>query len=179
VIVESSTEKLSSTEFGNVFETNRAQLLSYITRMVRQVPIAEELVQETALRGLEHLSSAPIESSECRKWLFRIATNLAIDHCRKKGPVSDSVLETARTLAERKPRFIELAQSLHGHPEMVSIAREHLVACFSCVLGRFVPEHAAALLLREVYDFSTQEIADILDATFAQVKIGFRVRGQR
>lgn len=57
-----------------------------------------------------------------------------------------------------------------GSPELAAIAREHLVVCFSCVLGQLPAEQAAALLLREVYGFGNGEAAGILDAREAQVK---------
>ncbi len=53
---------------------------------------------------------------------------------------------------------------------MAAVAREHLAACFACVLGQFPPEHGAALLFRELYGFNTHEVANILGARFTQVK---------
>ena len=50
------------------------------------------------------------------------------------------------------------------------IAKEHLVACFACTLRNLPPQQAAALLLKDVYGFSTPEVAIVLDARFAQVK---------
>lgn len=59
---------------------------------------------------------------------------------------------------------------MRGSPEQQAIAREHLVVCFSCTLRNLAPYEAAALLLREVYAFSTRETASHLDATEVQVK---------
>ena len=49
-------------------------------------------------------------------------------------------------------------------------AREHLAVCFACTLRNLPPQQAAALLLREVYAFSTAETAELLEATVVQVK---------
>jgi RNA polymerase sigma-70 factor (ECF subfamily) len=53
---------------------------------------------------------------------------------------------------------------------MAAIAREHLALCFSCVLRNLDVKRGAALLLREVVGFSVAETAEILDASFGQVK---------
>jgi Sigma-70, region 4 len=72
--------------------------------------------------------------------------------------------------AVTSPSFVGAAEPWRGSPEMAAIAREHLAACFSCTLGQLPPDQAAALLLKEVYGFTTDEVAEILDARFAQVK---------
>jgi RNA polymerase sigma-70 factor (ECF subfamily) len=51
-----------------------------------------------------------------------------------------------------------------------AIAREHLDVCFACALRNLPSEHAAALLLVEVYDFGVREAAGMLGATPGQVK---------
>lgn len=154
---------------AQAIERERAELTGYLKRMVTRLAVAEELMQETALRAWQHRENAP-PGTELRPWLFRIATNLAIDYLRKQGTRSETLLLDAQTAAESSPSFATRAASLRGQPEYAAIAREHLVACFACTLGQFPPELAATLLLREVYGFSTDEIARILEARFAQVK---------
>jgi RNA polymerase sigma-70 factor (ECF subfamily) len=61
-----------------------------------------------------------------------------------------------------------------GSPELAAIAREHLAVCFACTLRNLPPQQAAALLLKEVYGFSTAEVADAVDATPTQVKNGLQ-----
>lgn len=152
------------------FEQARPELLAYLTRLVVRVAVAEELVQETALRALEALDRAPADPADARPWLFRIATNLAIDHRRRHGTLRETLLADGRRHADASPEFAAASATLRGSPEMAAVAREHLVACFACTLGQLPAEQAAALLLREVYDFTTDQIAEILDARFAQVK---------
>lgn len=135
-----------------------------------RVNIAEELVQETALRCLEYSENAPTEVNQLRAWVFRIASNLGIDYLRLRGTFNESIMIDARKLAESNDDFMASTASLRGSPEMAFVAREHLSACFNCTLGQLSPEKAASLLLREIFGFSTQEIAVILQASFAQVK---------
>ena len=67
-------------------------------------------------------------------------------------------------------RAIAESMELRGSPELSAIAREHLAVCFACTLRNLDPQHAAALLLKEVHDLSTAEIAEAIGATATQVK---------
>lgn len=151
------------------FCRDRAELVAYATRMVTRPDVAEELVQQTAVRMLEG-ARAPLDDSAQRAWLFRVLTNLCIDHLRRHATWRERSLTTARERAYADTQFVRDSRALVRSPEMRAAAREHLVACFSCVLRNVPPQQAAALLLKDVYDFSVEEAARVLGATFAQVK---------
>jgi RNA polymerase sigma-70 factor (ECF subfamily) len=151
------------------FCKGRAELVTYATRMVTRPDVAEELVQQTAVRMLEG-ARVPADESSQRAWLFRVLTNLCIDHLRRQATWRERSLGTARERANADPQFVLDSKALVRSPEMRAAAREHLVACFACVLRNVSPEQAAALLLKDVYDFSVEEAARTLGATFGQVK---------
>ena len=151
------------------YERHRRELGTYATRMVLREDIAEELVQEAAVRLLrdDHL---PDDDPQIRAWLFRVVTNLAIDHLRRHSTWKEMVLLDIRDRAEADSTYVAESLTLRGSPEMEAIAREHLAVCFACTLRNLPPEQAAALLLREVHGFSTAEAAAALEATPVQVK---------
>lgn len=148
----------------------RPELLAYLQRLTGRLAIAEEVLQEALLRGHEHRAELPEPEGEVRAWLFAVATRLAIDAMRKHSNWRESALDDFRQACESDPEFVRLSLEMAGTPETENIAVEHLAACFTCVLRSF-PEHkAAALLLREVYGFSMDEAASLLNASNAQVK---------
>jgi RNA polymerase sigma-70 factor (ECF subfamily) len=151
------------------YQSARQDLLGYLTRMVVRADVAEELLQEAAMRALQ-AERLPEDEQGTRAWLFRTATNLAIDHLRRHATWRETVLMDTREHATRDQRFVAESRLLAGSPEMRSIARDHLVVCLSCTLRNLAPERAAALLLVEVYDFGVGEAAEILDVTFGRVK---------
>jgi predicted DNA-binding protein (UPF0251 family) len=75
-----------------------------------------------------------------------------------------------RERARQDEGFGAESRLLRGSPEMKSIAREHLAVCFSCTARNLRPHEAAALLLKEVCGFTTQETANILEVSFVQAK---------
>ena len=151
------------------YERHRPELVNYATRLVLRQSIAEELVQEAALRLLRDDRLAD-DDAQIRGWLFRVVSNLAIDHLRRHSTWKEMVLVDTRARAEADPAYVAESLQLRGNPEMAAIAREHLAVCFACTLRNLPPHQAAAFLLREVHAFSTAETAETLDATSIQVK---------
>lgn len=151
------------------YERHRPELVNYATRLVLRQSIAEELVQEAAVRLLRDDRIAD-DDAQIRGWLFRVVSNLAIDHLRRHSTWKEMVLVDTRARAEADPAYVAESLQLRGNPEMAAIAREHLAVCFACTLRNLPPPQAAAFLLREVHAFSTAETAEALDATSIQVK---------
>lgn len=154
---------------ADIYERHRRELVNYATRLVVRDSIAEELVQEAALRLLQD-QRLPADEGHIRAWLFRVVSNLAIDHLRRHSTWKELVLVDAQRRAGADPAFVAESRQMRGSPELTAIAREHLAVCFACTLRNLPPQQAAALLLREVYGFSTAETAETLEATVVQVK---------
>lgn len=151
------------------FQVNRPALVSFAARMVLREEVAEELVQQAAVRALEQ-GEVPEAAGELRAWFFRVVTNLAIDHLRRHSTRHEDLLGETRRRAEGSPEFMAASAALAGTGETRSIAREHLSVCFSCTLHNLGPEESAALLLKEVHGFTVEEVARALDASFGQAK---------
>lgn len=150
-------------------EELRGELTGYLTRLVARPDVAEDLVQQTAIRLLE-AEEVPATGGPLRAWLFRVATNLGIDHLRRHATWRETVLLDARARAEADEGFVAESARLRGTPELKQVAREHLDVCFACTLRNAGAERAASLLLHEVYGFTVEEVAGLLGARFAQVK---------
>ena len=152
-----------------LYEQHRRELLAYAMRLVVRPEIAEELVQEAAVRMLDS-TALPSEPGAARAWLFKIVTNLSIDYLRRHSTRREQVLVETKEHCARDEAFVAHARSLRGSPEQKAIAKEHLAVCFSCTLRNLAPYEAASLLLKEVYGFSTSETAETLESTPIQVK---------
>lgn len=161
---------MTADTFVMTLGTLERPLRSYLRRLLLRPDVAEDIVQSTAVRAIETRADAPSDATGMRKWLFTIATRLAIDERRRHSSWREFALDDVREVAESRPDFVARARQRCGSPEMAAIAREHLAVCFSCVLRNLDTRRAAALLLKEVLSFSVDEIAEILDARFAQVK---------
>jgi len=151
------------------FQAHRRALFGYVTRLVVREDVAEEIVQQAAVRALEQ-DDLPETPGELRAWLFRVATNLAVDHLRKHSTWRETILDDARERAEGSAGFVAESRLMAGSAEMRAIAKDHLAVCFACTLRNLSAEESSALLLKEVYDFTVEEVGRVMGATFGQVK---------
>lgn len=146
----------------------RRELTTFAQRVVLRPDIAEELVQEAALRLLE--ASPRPEGDHVRPWLFRVVANLAVDHVRRHSTRRERVMADAKDAAVADPVFMDAMEAGRGDEEHRAIAREHLAICFACTLRAFPVERAVALLLVEVFGFSVREAAAMLDVPPTRAK---------
>jgi RNA polymerase sigma-70 factor, ECF subfamily len=147
----------------------RRELTNYATRVVLRKDVAEELVQQAAVRLME-MDAPPSGAEGVRAWLFRVVTNLSIDHVRRHSTQREHIMAEAKGVATADAAFLAEMESLRGDGEHHAMAREHLSVCFSCTLRAFPAQRATALLLVEVFGFTVAEAADMLDARATQVK---------
>lgn len=70
--------------FNEIVARYKNRVFNFICRMIGPGPDAEDLAQDTFVRA--YLSIGSFESrATLNTWLFRIATNLCIDHLRRSG----------------------------------------------------------------------------------------------
>ncbi len=158
------------TSFENLYQTLRPELTAYLCRLVVRPHVAEELAQTAFMRLLERGKATPDGIEGLRAWLFRVATNLAIDELRRHATWRENMVFDLREAAESNPEFMAQAEEMIGTPETKTVAREHLSACFACALRNLPERKAAAFLLKEVHDFTLAEIGGMLDASEGQAK---------
>lgn len=152
------------------FETFQGELKSFILRMTASVQDAEDIVQETYIKAHAKLNTFRGESS-LKTWVFSIASNLARDILRAKKRWPESVTDICREEVLGNRQFFQEALHIREtSPQGNFEIKEHIAFCFTCVSRSLPLEQQLALLLKEAYDFSVKEIAQILDQTDAMVK---------
>jgi RNA polymerase sigma-70 factor, ECF subfamily len=131
----------------------RPQLHRYCSRMTGSITDGEDVVQDALFRAYRSLDTYD-DGRPLAPWLFRIAHNHAIDFLRRRG-----VREEAEQAAA-EPDFIE-----PGDPPgpAVGSAIEHLVL-------NLPPKERACVLLKDVFEYSLEEIAELVDSTVGGVK---------
>src|SRR5215469_16567308 len=131
----------------------RPSLHRYCTRMTGSVMDGEDLVQDALFDAYRKLDSFD-DSLPLKPWLFRIAHNRCIDFLRRR-----EVRETAEAAAQ-EPDSVEPAEPIGA---IVHRAVEHLVLMLP-------PKERACVLLKDVFDYSLEEIAELVDSTVGGVK---------
>src|SRR5436190_9240294 len=148
-----------------VWRIEQPRLLTSLSRMLRDVPLAEDLTQEALLTALEQWPVAGIPQKP-GAWLMAIAKRRALDQLRR------------RQMLARKHEMVErdMEQEQQAMPDFDSaldddIGDELLRLIFTACHPRLSREARAALALRMICGLTTDEIARAFllpEATIAQ-----------
>jgi RNA polymerase sigma-70 factor (ECF subfamily) len=80
---------------ARLYADNGAFVLSYVTGLLKDRYLAEDVVQETMLRAWRHCAQFSEEKGSVRGWLVRVAHNIAMDKIRMRGSRPVEVAEDA------------------------------------------------------------------------------------
>jgi RNA polymerase sigma-70 factor (ECF subfamily) len=147
--------------FGSLVEPWRKPLFGYIYHMVTLRQDAEDLLQDVFIRVLEDIRSYRGEA-RFKSWLFGIATHACLDHLRKRKRWRVEAQLIGESEATANPENIVHLRALMAGPGFTYETREHIAFCFSCIARTLEPEEQAAVMLKEVLEFTNQEAAAIL-----------------
>jgi RNA polymerase sigma factor (sigma-70 family) len=136
-----------------VWRMEAAKVIAGLTRMVRDVGLAEDFAQEALVAALEQWPASGIPPSP-GAWLMLAAKRRAIDHFRYVARTGQKHEEIGRSLFAMEQATPDFDAALHDHIGD-DVLRLIFVACHP-VLG---PEARAALTLRVVAGLTTDEIA--------------------
>jgi RNA polymerase sigma-70 factor (ECF subfamily) len=144
--------------FGELVRRYEDRLIRVILRFVRDRDLAEDLAQETFLRAYERLEQFD-PSRRFGPWLFRVGVNLTLDYLRRRKRrgrwmlFSESPSERSPDPSVADPRkSLDMQQEVHA------------------VLERIPEKYRTVLVLRDLENFSTSEIAAILDRKEATIR---------
>jgi RNA polymerase sigma-70 factor (ECF subfamily) len=153
----------------------RAELIAHCYRMLGSVHDAEDLVQETYIRGWRGYPAFE-ERAALRTWLYRIATTACLraleSRARRVLPAglgAGSVDPDADVGGDAgsyhwlEPLPDELT------PETVFGARQSVRLAVATALQELPARQRAVLILRDVVQFSSAEVAELLETTPAAV----------
>lgn len=138
--------------FLETISTLRPALHRYCTRMTGSVMDGEDVVQEALFEAYRKLDKFD-QTRPLKPWLFRIAHNRCIDLLRHRGVQDDAEVVAA------VPEAVDGAEPALGTGSAV----EHLVLTLP-------PKERACVLLKDVFDYSLAEIAELVDSTVGGVK---------
>jgi RNA polymerase sigma-70 factor (ECF subfamily) len=156
----------------------RAELIAHCYRMLGSVHDAEDLVQETYLRGWRGYQAFE-ERAALRTWLYRIATTACLRALQNRAR---RVLPAGLGDSSNDPDT-----SLDGHagahqwlepipdtlmletPETAVTVRHSVRLAVMTALHELPVRQRAVLILRDVVQFSAAEVAELLETTPAAV----------
>jgi RNA polymerase sigma-70 factor (TIGR02960 family) len=167
--------------FRELTDPFRRELLAHCYRMLGSLVDAEDMLQETLLAAWRGLARFEGRSS-LRSWLYRIATNTCLNAMRTATrrvpteptppfqPPEPTQRDQITWLQPYPDSLLDgLADATPG-PEARYTQTEAIELAFVDGLQHMPPRQAAAVLLRDVLGFGTEEVAAMLKTSQTAIK---------
>lgn len=156
--------------FELLLQRFRSPLVNFLYRMVRNREQAEDLAQEVFLR-VYRARGDYVPSAKFTTWLFRIATNLALNSMRdtrhQRAEISlDAPVSVASEDGDERPMDVaEQHPNIEQH--LVEESRRKMIRH---AIDKLPEKQRAAVLLHKYQDLDYGEIAKILELSESALK---------
>jgi RNA polymerase sigma-70 factor, ECF subfamily len=159
-------------EFEEIYETFKPRIRSYLDRLVGSAE-AEDLAQEVFVKVHQSLKAFRGES-RLSTWIYRIATNAAMDRLR-----SPAFRQRAQELLPASPlQEIETLDASRAAPSgggtpaaEQELIRKEMNSCIHGFVEALPETYRAVLALSEIEGLKDREIAEVLGISLPAAKI--------
>jgi RNA polymerase sigma-70 factor, ECF subfamily len=153
--------------FDYLVQKYRRPLVSFMYRMARNTAAAEDLAQEVFLRVYRSRQTYEA-SAKFTTWLYRIATNLAVNHARDTRHERPEVTVSLDEPDEETGTTLDVADSTMTAEEAL-VRRERMAAIRSKVEA--LPERQKlAVIMHKYQQMDYKQIADVLKLSESATK---------
>jgi RNA polymerase sigma-70 factor (ECF subfamily) len=156
--------------FELLLQRYRTPLVNFLYRMVRSREHAEDLAQEVFLRVYRAREDYE-PSAKFTTWLFRIATNLALNSLRDHRYQKLEISMDAPILADAEDGEERMMEVADGHPDieqhLVEEARKKMIRH---AIEKLPEKQRAAVLLHKYQELDYGEISKILQCSESALK---------
>ena len=159
-------------EFQTIYDTFQPRIHRYLARLAGENE-AEDLTQEVFVKVAQALDNFRGES-KLSTWLYRIATNAALDRLRSPSfqrmaqiGLADDLIETGE--AEIEDRDVWTGEKTPSIEQQ--FVRKEMNECIRDFIEKLPESYRTVLVLSELEGLKNNEIADILGVTLDTVKI--------
>jgi RNA polymerase sigma-70 factor (ECF subfamily) len=159
-------------EFQNIHDVYRPKIVRYLAHLVGKRDV-EDLVQEVFMK-VNHALKTFRGESQLSTWIYRIATNAALDwlrspSSRQKGQESlseESLAEGEMEIIDKDPWTGEKIPSIE-----TSVIRKEMNECIRGIVEKLPENYRTVVVLSELEGFRDDEIAEILGVSIHTAKI--------
>jgi len=152
--------------FDSLLELYQDRIFNFVRRMVNDPLDAEDIAQEVFIRAYTNIHRFDNRAG-FSTWLYKIASNLCIDHVRRRSRRPD-VFSLTRDQFEEESQQHDVADERFD-PEQALLENEmasvisHAVVCLS-------PKLKQVLLLHDTENMSYEEIAQVVQCPLGTIK---------
>ena len=158
---------MSERKFDDIYNEFYPKIAHYLTRLVGEYE-AEDVAQTVFEKVNKNLSTFK-GKSKLSTWIFRIATNAALDRLKSSsykrtpsGPLATVPLQSVES--------ISMTSDKPTSPDR-KVIRDEMSDCIREFVDRLPPDYRTIIILNELEGFTNNEIAGILQISLDTAKI--------
>jgi len=158
---------VSDQNFNEIFDKYNPRILQYLTRIVGPDD-AEDLAQvvfDKVSRGLSRFQGR----SSLSTWIYRIATNTAIDRSRSAASKYEKAHNSFEDDSSHESSDAPVAPASPATDQLV--IRKEMSDCINEFIDNLSPDYKTVIVLSDLEGFANKEIAEILGISLDNVKI--------
>jgi len=158
-------------DFQTVYDAFYGKIRYYVGRLVGETD-AEDVTQEVFVKVDKHIAGFEGTCS-LSAWLYRVATNTALDKLRSKAHRQDQQTSSLSVTENGSGKDVpgDVAEDKKALSADREAVRAEMTECIREFVGRLPPDYQTVMVLSELKELKNQEIADILDVSLHAVKI--------
>ncbi|MDZ7807026.1 MAG: sigma-70 family RNA polymerase sigma factor [Gracilimonas sp.] len=158
--------------YSKLVDKYQKPLYFHIRKMIKEVELVDDLVQEVFMKAFHNLNSYSNEYA-FSTWIYRIATNHTIDYLRKKKLQTLSIDQPYKT----KDGDMEMQLPDESFSTDQPVMKKERKAIVQEAIDNLPEKYRLVIEMRHMEEKSYQEIAEILDLPLGTVKAHiFRAR---
>jgi len=158
--------------YSKLVDKYQKSLYFHIRKMIKEVELVDDLVQEVFMKAFHNLNSYSNEYA-FSTWIYRIATNHTIDYLRKKKLQTLSIDQPYKT----KDGDMEMQLPDESFSTDKPVMKKERKAVVQEAIDDLPEKYRLVIEMRHMEEKTYQEIADILDLPLGTVKAHiFRAR---
>jgi RNA polymerase sigma-70 factor, ECF subfamily len=148
--------------FEGLYTRNREGIYIYLYRSLRDPDLAADILQDTFYNFFRYFKTKEIpDDNDSRKYLYRTARNLVINHYKKSSTQQETQLLREDSVPDTGTGVEEHVTEMMHRELMESILQEAL---------QTLPEkQSSAIILKYYHEFKLDDISQILDISVATV----------
>jgi RNA polymerase sigma-70 factor (ECF subfamily) len=156
---------VSKREFSSIYDEYYPKIVRFLTRLIGELE-AEDAAQEAFVKIDRALESFRGESS-LSTWIYRIATNTAMDHLRRPSSKRSLLATEDKDLSSD-----EDTGPIDSKPLLDTVLiRKDMNDCIRSVVDSLPAEYSTVLVLSEFEGLANSEIAEVIGISLDTAKI--------
>lgn len=155
--------------FDQLVQSHDRALLKLVFRITRSQNDIEDIYQEALLKVYRNIGGFRFESA-FSTWIYRIVTNVCLDHLRKNRNNKEKSTKTVGVEGEEYDFLSQISDDRPAHDPERQLFRLELRANILSALERLTPRERMAFELRHFQELKISVVSEILNISVSSTK---------